>query len=62
MNTTSSTYIGTKIIGATPMSRLAYNVYRGWDLPANENGADEGYLVEYQDGGTPNHPAHAGYI
>ena len=62
MNTTSSTYIGTKIIGATPMNRLAYNVYRGWDLPANENGADEGYLVEYQDGGTPNHPAHAGYI
>lgn len=62
MNTTTRTYIGTKIIGATPMSRLAYNVYRGWDLPANENGADEGYLVEYQDGGTPNHPLHAGYI
>ena len=55
-------YIGTKIILALAMSRLAYNEYRGWDLPADENGADEGYLVEYTDGGAPNHPAHAGYI
>lgn len=56
------TYIGTKIIQATPMDRLAYNEYRGWTLPADENGADEGYLVEYLDGGKPNHPAHQGYI
>lgn len=56
------TYIGTKVVSATPMNRLAYNKYRGWDLPANENGADEGYLVEYQDGGTPNHALHKGYI
>ncbi|MCE0757118.1 hypothetical protein CXG50_12270 [Pseudomonas plecoglossicida] len=55
-------YIGTKIILALAMTRLAYNEYRGWDLPADENGADEGYLVEYQDGGKPNHPDHAGYI
>ena len=55
-------YIGTKIILALAMSRLAYNDYRGWDLPANENGADEGYLVECTDGGAPNHPDHAGYI
>jgi hypothetical protein len=44
------------------MTRLAYNEYRGWTLPADENGADEGYLVEYLDGGKPNHPSHAGYI
>lgn len=55
-------YIGTKIITATPMTRGHYNAYRGWELPANENGADDGYLVEYQDGGEPNHPGHAGYI
>lgn len=55
-------YIGTKIILALAMTRLAYNEYRGWDLPADENGADEGYLVEYQDGGKPNHSGHAGYI
>lgn len=55
-------YIGTKLICATPMSRQAYNEYRGWTLPADENGADDGYLVEYVDGGKPNHPKHDGYI
>lgn len=58
----STTYIGTKVIDATPMTRANYNEYRGWQLPADENGADEGYLVEYHDGGKPNHPLHAGYI
>lgn len=55
-------HIGTKQVTATPMTRLAYNEYRGWTLPADENGADDGYLVEYLDGGAPNHPKHAGYI
>lgn len=56
------TYIGTKMISAQPMSREDYNTYRGWELPKNENGNDEGYLVEYLDGGKPNHPGHTGYI
>jgi hypothetical protein len=56
------TFIGTKTIKATPMTRGHYNAYRGWELPANENGADAGYLVEYTDGGKPNHPGHEGYI
>lgn len=56
------TYIGTKIVHATPMNRAAYNDYRGWELPANEDGADEGYLVEYADGGRANDSRHAGYI
>ena len=55
-------YIGTKQVTAKPMTRQAYNDYRGWTLPADEDGTDEGYLVEYLDGGKPNHPAHAGYI
>jgi hypothetical protein len=55
-------YIGTKLIQAVPMNRADYNLYRGWQLPANENGADEGYLVEYLDGGQANDPRHAGYI
>lgn len=55
-------YIGTKQVTATPMTRLAYNKYRGRTVPADENGADAGYLVEYLDGGTPNHPSHDGYI
>jgi hypothetical protein len=55
-------YIGTKVIQGWPMTRAAYNTYRGWALPENENGADEGYLVEYLDGGKPNDSRHAGYI
>jgi hypothetical protein len=55
-------HIGTKQVTATPMTRGDYNAYRGWTLPSDENGADAGYLVEYLDGGTPNHPSHDGYI
>lgn len=55
-------YIGTKAITARLMSRQSYNDYRGWVLPDNENGADEGYLVEYLDGGQSNHPDHDGYV
>ncbi|MBQ2045541.1 MAG: DUF2829 domain-containing protein [Bacteroidaceae bacterium] len=43
-------YIGTKVIEARPMNRGEYNEYRGWPIPANENPADEGYLVKYPDG------------
>lgn len=56
------TYIGTKIINAQPMTRASYNALRDWVLPANENGDDDGYLVEYTDGGQPNHPDFAGYV
>ena len=55
-------YIGTKTVLATSMTRCEYNKYRGWDVPANENPEDEGFLVEYLDGGQQNHPDHAGYI
>jgi hypothetical protein len=55
-------YIGNKSVTATPMSRLEYNNLRGWDLPADENGEDEGYLVEYMDGGQANTSMYRGYI
>lgn len=55
-------YIGVKEINAKLMTRIEYNTLRGWDLPANENPDDEGYLVEYIDGGSPNHPDFSGYI
>lgn len=55
-------YIGVKRIFAEPMTRLAYNEFRGWTLPAGENGADEGYLVEYIDGGAANTTAFKGYV
>lgn len=56
------TYIGTKVIRATPMTRQAYNDFRGWKLPADENGADAGFLVEYVDGGQANTPEFEGYV
>lgn len=56
------TYIGTKIVTGAAMNRADYNTYRGWQLPENEDGTDEGYLVEYLDGGKPNDSRHAGYI
>lgn len=56
------TYIGTKIVRAVPMTRLQYNEFRGWTVPADENPADEGYLVEYMDGGKPNTAAYDGYV
>jgi hypothetical protein len=55
-------YIGTKLINAIAMTRLEYNILRGWVVPPDEDGADGGYLVEYKDGGKPNHPDFQGYI
>lgn len=55
-------YIGVKLINAVPMNRQEYNDFRGWQLPADENGADDGYLVEYVDGGKANTPQYAGYV
>lgn len=55
-------FIGTKMILARPMGRGEYNVYRGWGIPKYENPSDEGYLVEYVDGGQANHHKHPGYI
>lgn len=55
-------YTGTKTVAALPMTRGEYITYRGWELPADEDGSDLGYLVEYTDGGKANHKDHAGYI
>lgn len=55
-------HIGTKLILALAMTRLEYNEYRDWELPEDENGDDQGQLVEYVDGGKSNHKNHEGYI
>ena len=57
-----SFHVGTKEIFAVPMSRAEYNLYRGWELPADEDGSDVGYLVEYRDGGKANVEGHPGYV
>jgi lysine/ornithine N-monooxygenase len=61
-NNELNTYVGTRIITALPMSRLEYNQYRSWQLPSNEEGSDEGYLVESTDGEKSNDSRHIGYI
>jgi hypothetical protein len=55
-------YIGVKFVHAKPMTRGDYNSFRGWTLPADEDGADAGYLVEYIDGGKPNTQEYSGYV
>lgn len=55
-------YIGVKSINAKPMTRLEYNQFRGWTLPPDENGNDEGFLVEYVDGGQANTAEFHGYV
>jgi len=55
-------FIGTKIIIAEVMTRAAYVAFHGWILPADENGDDNGYLVEYEPDGKPNVPGRAGYV
>ena len=55
-------YICHKEVLAKPMNRGEYNLYRGWSVPADEDPNDDGYLVEYTDGGRSNHPDHEGYI
>ena len=58
-------YTGVKEILAKPMNRKEYNDYRGWELPSDENGEDEGFLVEYIQSETSpnvNHSDHKGYI
>lgn len=43
-------YIRMHQVEAEPMTRGDYNKFRGWTIPANENPADEGYIVKYPDG------------
>jgi hypothetical protein len=45
-----NTFIGVKLVDTEPMTRGEYNTYRGWALPADENGDDLGYLVVYGSG------------
>lgn len=55
-------YIGTKAVLAHLMTKEEYCDYRGWKVPENEDPAEQGYFVEYMDGGKPNHFNHVGYV
>lgn len=43
-------YQSHKQVHARPMTRGEYNTYRGWQIPADENPEDPGYLVVYNRG------------
>lgn len=56
------TYDYRKQVHARPMTRGAYNLMRGWTIPADENPLDGGYLVINNHGTPDEHvswqPAH----
>lgn len=51
-----------KQVLARPMTRGAYNELQGWQLPADQDPLDQGYLVEYLDSPNPNHKDFEHYI
>lgn len=57
-----TTHLGTKVIHAVKMDRLAYNTLRGWEVPADEDPTTPGYLVQYVNGGPTNVEGFDGYI
>lgn len=58
----AKTYIGVKVLHAAPMTRAEYNKLRGWELPKDENAADEGYIVQYADQNETNVEGFNGYV
>lgn len=56
----TDSYVGTKVVGAVTMTKNDFLTYIGKDNdPADDA---PGFMVEYLDGGKPNHPLHKGYI
>lgn len=55
-------FVGVKLVNSTPMTLGTYNELQGWDMPKDQDPTTDGYLVEYCDGGKPNHPNFANYI
>ena len=51
-------YIGCKLLKAEPMTRGAYNEYRGWTIPEDEDPEDPGYFVRYPEGYVSWSPKH----
>lgn len=43
-------YVGLKEIRAMKMTRGKYCKFKGWNLPADEDSKDKGYLIKYTDG------------
>ena len=55
-------YIGVKGVLASPCTKSQFNTVMGRETPDTEDPDAEGYLVEYLDGGLPNHPDYENYV
>lgn len=55
-------YQGTKRLFARPFCKQEYCDLRGWKVPENEEPNEDGYLVEYVDGGGANVEGFDGYV
>ena len=55
-------YIGTKMFNAKSMNLMDYSGFVCCELPEDQDGVNEGYLVECVGGGNPNHPDYENYI
>ena len=56
------TLFGSRFVLGYPMTRLQYNSLRGLDLPSDENGDDEGFMIENLTNAKPNTDFSEGYI
>lgn len=53
---------GSRFVLGYTMTRLQYNSLRGLDLPSDENGDDEGFMIENLINAKPNTDFSEGYI
>jgi hypothetical protein len=56
------TYVGTKVVRAVPMRLADFHQATGIFYDGRRALDEEGYLVEYTDGGAPNVEGFAGYV
>ena len=61
-NTEIELCIGTKLVNALAMTRAEYIEFRGWELPADENCNEEGFLIDYFNGGEANTDGFDGHV
>ena len=55
-------YVGVKIVNAKEMPLGVYNQLQGWTMSEDQDPNEQGFLVEYLNGGAPNHKDYEGYI
>lgn len=55
-------FISMGIVSAQQMTRGEYNTLRGWELPANEDGLDAGFLVVDNSVSERNVDGYDGYV